>query len=75
MVTYDILKHYCELKGDMQELILSLDEPQNAFLLSRHARSFFDYFTWCLVPTEVCFLAFTVEPSNLTLSITDSQSV
>ena len=53
MATFDILKHYCELEGDLEGLILSIDEPQNALLLQNDAHDWFEDLQWCLFPTEV----------------------
>ncbi|KAH9846648.1 hypothetical protein C2E23DRAFT_890637 [Lenzites betulinus] len=52
MATFDILKHYCELEGDIEQLTLSVDEPQNALLLEKNAHASFDCLKWCLCPTE-----------------------
>ena len=53
MVTFDILKHYCELEGDPERLISSIEEPQNALLLQNDAHDWFEDLQWCLFPTEV----------------------
>ena len=74
MATFDILKHYCELEGDLERLILSTDEPQNALLLGSNTHDWFDDLQWCLFPTEVRrhTMLRGIVMFNLTASVADS---
>ncbi|KAA1470031.1 hypothetical protein DENSPDRAFT_835743 [Dentipellis sp. KUC8613] len=52
-VTYDILKHYCQLDDSFAENMKSqIDDPSNGMLLGKDLHSAFDDFAFCFVAHE-----------------------
>ncbi|TCD60301.1 hypothetical protein EIP91_010407 [Steccherinum ochraceum] len=50
----DMLKGYaCLSDAAADDLLRSIDDPTNAFLMVSDWHDEFDHFTWCLVPSEV----------------------
>ena len=55
--TYDILRHYCQLEGSLDEIVHAIDMPENGIYVNSYSREGFDIFEWCLQPTEVRYLS------------------
>ncbi|KAI1783437.1 hypothetical protein LXA43DRAFT_1046692, partial [Ganoderma leucocontextum] len=50
-VTFEILKHYCQLPDKYIADMAFVDTPENAITIAERLHPLFDRLSWCLIPT------------------------